>query len=155
MSMTPSGDAGGITPNAAEVMLAKETSRRLAAIVGGQSTYQIQLVDKEHRSELLTIPAAAMQLLVEALAAIANGDSVMLLPAHAELSTQQAADMLHVSRPYLIGLLEKGEMPFHKVGTHRRLHLKDVLAYKQQVYAARLEALDSLAEQAQRLNMGY
>ncbi len=144
-----------VTPNATETMLAKETSHRLATLLGEQTAYQIQLVDENHRSEPLTIPAAAMQLLAEALAEMANGHSVTLLPVQTELSTQQAADLLNVSRPYLIGLLEKGELPFHKVGTHRRLRLQDVLLYKQQVYAARLAVLDELAAEAQKLNMGY
>jgi excisionase family DNA binding protein len=144
-----------VTPNVTEATLARETSHRLATLLGEQATYQIQFVDNDQRSEPLTIPAAAMQLLAEALAEMANGHSVTLLPVQTELSTQQAADMLNVSRPYLIGLLEKGELPFHKVGTHRRLRLQDVLLYKQQVFAARLTVLDELAAEAQKLNMGY
>lgn len=155
MSITISNASAVVTPNATETMLARETSHRLAALLGEQTEYQIQLVDDEHSSEPLTIPAAAMQLLAEVLSEMANGHSVTLLPVQTELSTQQAADLLNVSRPYLIGLLEKGELPFHKVGTHRRLRLQDLLTYKQQVYAARLAVLDELAAEAQKLNMGY
>ncbi len=144
-----------VTPSRAEVNLAQESSLRLASMLGEQSEYQIQLVDNGHRSEALTIPAVAMRLLVEALSEIASGHAVTLLPIHTALSTQQAAELLNVSRPYLIGLLEAGEIPFHKVGAHRRVRLRDVLAYKEASDTARLAVLDELVEQAQRLNMGY
>ena len=155
MSITISNDAAVVTPNAAEAMLARESSHRLATLLREQTEYQIQFMDDDQHSEPLTIPAAAMQLLAEALSEMANGHSVTLLPVQTELSTQQAADLLNVSRPYLIGLLEKGELPFHKIGTHRRLRLQDVLSYKQKVYAARLAVLDELAAEGQKLNMGY
>ncbi|MEZ4617882.1 MAG: helix-turn-helix domain-containing protein [Caldilineaceae bacterium] len=148
MSITVSNESAVVTPNAAETMLARESSHRLTTLLREQSEYQIQFVNDDQRSEPLTIPAAAMQLLAEALSEMANGHSVTLLPVQTELSTQQAANLLNVSRPYLIGLLEKGELPFHKIGTHRRLRLQDVLSYKQKVYAARLAVLDDWRQKA-------
>ncbi len=74
---------------------------------------------------------------------------------HMELSIKQAADFLNVSRPFLVQLLENGKIPFHKIGTHRRVKSSDLMEYKQEIEQQRLHTLDELAEQAQRLDMGY
>ncbi len=152
----PSFDASTVaTPTSTEAILAKETALRLAAMLDDKPDYRIRLVDDGGHGEPLTIPAVAMQLLVKALDEIAHGQAVTLLPVQAELSTQQAADTLNVSRPYLVKLLEEGAIPFRKVGSHRRIQLRDVMVYKDHTDAARLEVLDELTAQAQELNMGY
>jgi len=86
---------------------------------------------------------------------MAQGRTVTLIPLDSVVSTQQAADMLKVSRPHLVKLLEAGAIPFKKAGTHRRIELKDLLEYQDKLMRIRKKQLDFLAEQAQELNMGY
>jgi excisionase family DNA binding protein len=155
MQMIHPENSGLITPGETEATLARETSRRLATLLGEQSEYRIQLLKNGHPGETLAVPAAAMHLLVHILSEMANGNAVAVIPVHAELSTQQAADLLNVSRPFLVRLLEDGEIPFHKVGSHRRVRFSDLMDYKNRIDAQRLKALDELAEQSQRLDMGY
>ena len=92
---------------------------------------------------------------MEVLIEIGQGNAVSIIPIHAELTTQEAADVLNVSRPFLVQLLEKGDIPFHKIGTHRRVRYQDVMAYSQRIDTERSKALDELAAQAQELGMGY
>jgi len=103
----------------------------------------------------VSIPTSALRLLLDVLTEIGQGNAVSIIPIHAELTTQEAADVLNVSRPFLVQLLEKGDIPFHKIGTHRRVRYQDVIAYKNRIDAERRKALDELAAQAQELGMGY
>lgn len=78
-----------------------------------------------------------------------------VVPVQAELTTQQAAAIREASRPFLISLLERGDLPFHKVGTHRRVRYGDLIAYKRREHDARHQALDELVQQARELGLGY
>lgn len=103
----------------------------------------------------VSIPSAVLQILTDVLAELANGNAVTVVPHHAELTTQQAADLLNVSRPHLVQQLEAGELPFHKVGTHRRIRMTDLMEYKRRTQESRRSALQELADQAQELGLGY
>ena len=96
----------------------------------------------------LRLPTPAMRVLKEALRSIALGQSVALVPQNRQLTTQRAADMLGVSRPYLVKLLESGQLPYHKTGSHRRVYLNDLLAYQKRRDAARRRSLGRLAREA-------
>ena len=103
----------------------------------------------------VTLPGEALHLLIRVLTYMANGHAVTVLPVQAELTTQQAANLVGVSRPYLVRLLEEGKIPFHKVGTHRRVHAVDVMDYKARRTDESRELLDELTRDAQELGMGY
>jgi excisionase family DNA binding protein len=124
---------------------------------------QINEIYREHgearlvgpNGEMLGIPASAfhaLQLLVEAMA---RGQTITLVPHGEELTTQQAADLLRVSRPHLVKLLEEGEIPFHRVGTHRRIRIEDVLAYRNQSSKERRAKLDELTRLSEEFEGGY
>ncbi len=143
-----------VSPSKAEAALAKETGEKLAAHLGQKGGLRLE-VKTGTGSEELVLPSAALRLLVRVLTEMGQGNAVTLTPIHAELTTQQAADLLNVSRPHLVKLLDEGTLPGRKVGSHRRVLLTDLLAYKRDFEAKRHAALDELAALSQDLDMGY
>lgn len=128
----------------------RESSRKVKR--GNRTFVKIKIQEK---GDFLRIPKKALYLLYDILSNMAEGRSITLIPSDMEVSTQQAADMLNVSRPHLVKLLEKGEISFKKVGSHRRIELKNIVAYEKKLKENRVEKLDFLAKQAQDLNLGY
>ncbi|HEY8506573.1 MAG TPA: helix-turn-helix domain-containing protein [Gemmataceae bacterium] len=145
-----------VTPTPDDTRLAQESSRRLAKLLGGRKKrVRFRIRPDDGPEEAIAIPLPALRLLADILTEMAKGNAFTLIPLRAELTTQQAADLLNVSRPFLIEQLEKGAIPFRKVGKHRRVLFQDLVAYKQKMDQNRLKALDELAAQAQELDMGY
>jgi excisionase family DNA binding protein len=101
----------------------------------------------------IRLPHSILKVLMEVVHEMARGNAVRVMPIHAELTTQQAAELLNVSRPFLVSLLEQGEIKYRKVGTHRRILLEDLLVYKDRRDRERLSALDELAKEDQRLGL--
>jgi len=144
-----------VAPSEADARLARESCRRLAPYLEADRELHPRLSPDEPGGESLAIPPSALRLLSFILEQMARGNAVTLIPVHAELTTQQAADLLSVSRPFLVKLLDEGTIPHRKVGTHRRVLLRDLLEYKRKSDTDRSAALDELATQAQELDMGY
>ena len=138
-----------VAPTEKESRLAGESSRRLSRY--GRSDLKVQTPDAGE----VVLPASAVRLLIGLLSEMAAGNAVTLIPIHAELTTQQAADLLGVSRPFLVKELDAGRIDYRKVGTHRRVLFVELMRYKDAMDAKRHEALDELTKQAQELRMGY
>jgi excisionase family DNA binding protein len=131
-------------PNDQEVKLAATGSRILAACSGQGETATLRLIDNNTD---LTVPVKAIHMLADILNQMALGNAISIIPIHTELTTQQTADMLNVSRPFLIKkILDTGQLKFHKAGNRRKIFFKDLMAYKEQ---QKKESADILAELAQ------
>ncbi len=116
---------------------------------------EVEIVLHEDGDTKIALPQSAVRVLIEALTYISEGREVVVKPLNEELTTQKAAEFLHVSRPFLIKILENGEIPHRKVGKHRRVLLSDLEDYKGRIDEKRLEILAELTAQAQELKMGY
>ena len=140
-------------PNSQDVEEAKVSSRTLAKYADAD---RVKLrIESQKETDELILPGPVMQLLLDILSEMSKGNAINLMPIHAELSTQDAANILNVSRPYLVKLLESDEIPFHKVGSHRRVYAKDILEYKHRIDSNRSLTLDELTQFSQDLDMGY
>lgn len=141
-------------PTAPEIEAAKQSSRMLSKYADADRV-QLTLRANNGAAEDLVLPGQIMQLLLDIVSEMAKGNAISLVPIHHELSTQEAANLLNVSRPHIVSLLEKGVLPHRKVGAHRRVLASDVLAYKESLLSQRTLALDELTALSQELGMGY
>ena len=138
-------------PTAAESLIAKEAVTKLKLLAKTGVDVKIRAV--EQAEVVVPLPARGVTLIVELLQTIADGRAVSLIPYEAEMTTNQAADFLNVSRPFLVGLLEKDEIPYRKVGSHRRILMADLLDYKKKSDVRRRTAIGDMVAHAQRNNL--
>lgn len=148
-------------PTEYEVTQAREASRQLARLLppagtdaaSAQAAPALRLVTDDNVHEMIAIPPGALRLLVDLLTQLGQGRAVTVLPQNVELTTQEAADYLNVSRPYVVSLIEQNKLPARKVGTRRRVAFEDLLRFDEQQQAQRRAALDELARIDQELGL--
>jgi excisionase family DNA binding protein len=149
--MSQTTTAVNLQPEAAAA-LAKETGRILASRLRDDDPIRLRIMDGGS-SQTVSLPAAAARLLVRILEEMGRGNAVTLTPVRAELTSQEAADILNISRPSLIQLLNEGKIDYRRVGTHRRVRFEALMQYKRQADAARRAALAELAAYDQELGI--
>lgn len=140
-------------PDEEAVTLARASATELSRLLAEKPVSDCARVSLDGRD--LVLPRYAVALLRDLLAEMAQGNAVTVVPTHAELTTQEAANLLNVSRPHLVKLLDQGKMEFTKTGSHRRTRYRDLMAYKQARHEASEAQLDELTHQAQEHDMGY
>lgn len=139
----------GVREMATAVMMpaAAETEELSAALKELESDSELRLVLGSGTE--LTLPEAAASAVRQVIEALAQGKAVAVVPYSEDLTTQQAADLLGMSRQHLVDLLDEGEIPHYRVGTHRRVNLKDVLDFRERRREHRRERLDDLTRLSQ------
>ena len=153
MLTTPTSDA--ITPSALDTQIARESSAALAPLLhdNTDSHPHILLRTEGDREADIALPSSVLPLILDALQEMAKGNAVTLLPLQSELTTQQAADLMRVSRPSLIKMLEDGKLPYRKIGAHRRLLYADVLGHIQAEHSRRVKVMEELVKETERLGL--
>ena len=143
-----------ILPLEKEVEAAVQGQRELASLLSTKfETQRIDIFDREDKPHTLVLPTSALRLLVDILGELALGNAVKVVPVHAELTSQEAADLLNVSRPHLVKMLEEGAIPFTKTGRHRRIRFSDLMAFKLRRDEESQQAMEALVQQAQELSL--
>lgn len=137
---------GDRLPSADERAAANQLRQVLAAHAASGSSQTLRVLDGDNRPAEIVLAPALSQLLLDLLRHVGRGDAVTLVPVSQMLTTQQAADILNVSRPYLVSLLDRGEIPHHRVGRHRRIRAEHLFDYKKTRDVQRAQALGALAE---------
>lgn len=143
-----------LPPTERESRLARTSKQLLSRYVLEDQPLTLRVIDAE-QGQPIELPAGAVTLLLDILGAMASGQGITLIPENAELTTVQEADILNVSRPFLIRLLEDGQIPYRKVGKHQRIRMEDAMNYKQAIDQERESVLDQLVAGVQEQDMGY
>lgn len=150
--------SGPMAISARDIEMAKESSNILSSILKSQSCKYdlryLQYNDPENL-KIISLPESVITMLVQILTEMSQGNMVKVTPQHSELTTQEAADILNVSRPFIIKQLDEGKIPYKKVGTRRKILYKDLMEYQDSIYHARLKTLDKLTKDAEDMDMGY
>lgn len=139
-----------------QATLFKDASRLMSEALDRSRALTLALVDDGEGGDVtrINVPPSTLKVLARLLSLMADQQTFLLSPADTELTTGQAADMLGVSRPFLVSRLEAGDLAFRKVGRHRRLRLDDVLAYQRSMQRARAGAMDDLVAASEEIG-GY
>ncbi len=149
-AMTPQPQ---VLPDSESSALARSSAEELSRLLGQMPETERARVQLDGND--LVLPRQALALLRDLLVEMAQGNAVTIVPTHAELTTQEAANILNVSRPHLVKLLEEGVIPFSRTGTHRRIRYQDLMSYRAQRNQESKAALDELVSEAQDHDMGY
>ena len=148
----PGKAAGAVRPGDSDAEIAYRAARRIGRyLTAHPGTGPVRIHGELACDDALVVPRQAAIMLAQILGFLANGQGVTVTPSNAMLTTQQAANILNVSRPYLIKLLEAGEIPFEKVGTHRRVAFGQLMEYRRRDDQERRSAADELTELGQEL----
>ena len=154
--MVTAGALDPVQPDQAEVAAAVQALPRVRGYLSrhpDDDVVRVRVADDPDTGEALGVPRGAVELLARILGHMADGQGVTVVAADAEVTTQQAAQLLNVSRPYLIGLLEAGRIDYRHVGTHRRVKVASLLAYKHVDDQARTQAADELTALSQEMGL--
>jgi excisionase family DNA binding protein len=141
-------------PAQKEIEAALRGQRELATFLSTKlETQVISIQDANDETHQIELPTSALTLLIKVLGELAVGNAVQVVPVHAELTTQEAANILNVSRPHMVKLLEEGKLPYHKTGRHRRVLFADLMRYKAQRESESNNAMQELADLSQGLGL--
>lgn len=151
--MAGTGSISSIKPGDVDAEIACRTARRIRDYLASHMDEDPINILVEAGDEVLVVPRAGAALLAQVMDTLARGQGVAVIPSEAQLTTQQAAEMLNVSRPYLIGLLESGQIEYRKVGRHRRIRFEDLMEYKRHADQRSRAAADKMADLSQELDL--
>jgi excisionase family DNA binding protein len=141
-------------PSPTDTAFARESARLLApSLAAANGTVRLRVEDPNVPSQSVVVPTVALQLLLKILNELGDGNTVRVVAGHIDLTTGEISELLNTSRPYVIKLLDEGKIPSHRVGTHRRARLKDVLDYRDEHYKTRKGILDHMSAIDQELGL--
>jgi len=150
----PGKTIGSINPGDVDAEVAERAARRIRDYLTSHPDDDlVEVLGEIGDDDALVIPRVTAIMFAQILDLLGQGRGVQIMPREAELTTQQAADMLNVSRPYLIGLLESGQIPFRRVGRHRRITFEALMEYKRRDDLERRAAADDLADLSEELGL--